>query len=222
MKFHRPGGREVGHPSPPARGRGLKFLCGIQRLPLRGVAPCAGAWIEIAYVSYGSGLSTVAPCAGAWIEMTLSAARAAHLRVAPCAGAWIEMRWTHYGRGSRPVAPCAGAWIEINGDRHPAGVDMSPPARGRGLKSRTGEAWPHRPRVAPCAGAWIEMLSAQEDLCKKRVAPCAGAWIEISGFLLTHQQAEESPPARGRGLKCDGRVDGGKGFRRRPLRGGVD
>ena len=33
----------------------------------------------------------VAPCAGAWIEMALSRRGRYALQVAPCAGAWIEM-----------------------------------------------------------------------------------------------------------------------------------
>ena len=53
------------------------------------------------------------------------------------------------------------------------------------------------------------------------VAPCAGAGIEICN-AASALAAVTSPPARGRGLKCEWRVLSRVEGSRRPLRGGVD
>ena len=125
----------------PSRERGLKYgLEPVRRIGARNVAPFAGAWIEIARISwimYGSG---VAPFAGAWIEISISADQNRFWRVAPFAGAWIEIavrQNSAYRRvaslpsrerglkfnvlredlASAAVAPFAGAWIEISYDR---------------------------------------------------------------------------------------------------------
>ena len=50
--------------------------------------------------------------------------------------------------------------------------------------------------VAPRAGAWIETFATSERW-PQTVAPRAGAWIET----VTAIQLQQSPPARGRGLK---------------------
>ena len=55
----------------------------------------------------------VAPLAGAWIEIVMRSFRQPGGGVAPLAGAWIEIRSTAYTTGPAPVAPLAGAWIEI-------------------------------------------------------------------------------------------------------------
>ena len=59
----------------------------------------------------------VAPFAGAWIEMLTRSRKNLKQDVAPFAGAWIEilkkqlLSWTAF------VAPFAGAWIEIGAER---------------------------------------------------------------------------------------------------------
>ena len=50
-----------------------------------------GAWIEIAFSSVISRMSTVAPLVGAWIEIKLSALLLSLSPVAPLVGAWIEI-----------------------------------------------------------------------------------------------------------------------------------
>ena len=52
-------------------------------------------------------------------------------------------------------------------------------------------------------GAWIE-ISAKLAVSRvwQRVAPLAGAWIEIDGRGKRHGLLAQSPPSRGRGLKC--------------------
>ena len=57
-----------------------------------GVAPLAGAWIEIVTVSLLKSYENVAPLAGAWIEINTLASRSFVFLVAPLAGAWIEIR----------------------------------------------------------------------------------------------------------------------------------
>ena len=85
----------------------------------------------------------VAPFAGAWIEMMNSSGEAVLIGVAPFAGAWIEIRsylsislkvmslpsrerglkYTRMGPGEvlGHVAPFAGAWIEMH---HPTFTDF--------------------------------------------------------------------------------------------------
>ena len=100
-----------------------------------GVAPFAGAWIEICasclccvmssslpsrerglkLVSTGCRLSevAVAPFAGAWIEMSMPSISKRPILVAPFAGAWIEMATVCVRVVLDEVAPFAGAWIEM-------------------------------------------------------------------------------------------------------------
>ena len=58
-----------------------------------GVAPFAGAWIEIWHHRFRSQHpSVVAPFAGAWIEIGKYGDLSERPTVAPFAGAWIEIR----------------------------------------------------------------------------------------------------------------------------------
>ena len=56
-----------------------------------GVAPYAGAWIEITLHQQGLPRTYVAPYAGAWIEIFSHPNSPYNLTVAPYAGAWIEI-----------------------------------------------------------------------------------------------------------------------------------
>jgi len=53
----------------PVRERGLKLQNYIREIQVDGVAPRAGAWIEITRLSKNNNVANVAPRAGAWIEM---------------------------------------------------------------------------------------------------------------------------------------------------------
>ena len=64
----------------------------IGAFPERGVAPHAGAWIEIFSQIPRAQISRVAPHAGAWIEIGYQERYAEYRYVAPHAGAWIEIR----------------------------------------------------------------------------------------------------------------------------------
>ena len=55
------------------------------------VAPFAGAWIEIACITYCISILFVAPFAGAWIEIGEATVYIPGGIVAPFAGAWIEI-----------------------------------------------------------------------------------------------------------------------------------
>ena len=58
----------------------------------KGVAPFAGAWIEIRIRLFSIAYATiVAPFAGAWIEIRETLSARDLMNVAPFAGAWIEM-----------------------------------------------------------------------------------------------------------------------------------
>ena len=75
----------------PSRERGLKCVIDGSDTTKEGVAPLAGAWIEILReLSEKNGLY-VAPLAGAWIEMSLLGKYIMGIFVAPLAGAWIEI-----------------------------------------------------------------------------------------------------------------------------------
>ena len=53
----------------PLRERGLKYLQVCFIIHPHGVAPFAGAWIEMLSGRTGNATLTVAPFAGAWIEI---------------------------------------------------------------------------------------------------------------------------------------------------------
>ncbi len=53
----------------PVRERGLKYLANVVKQAANGVAPRAGAWIEIKFKRFFLSTHTVAPRAGAWIEI---------------------------------------------------------------------------------------------------------------------------------------------------------
>ena len=56
-----------------------------------GVAPLAGAWIEMSFIGRRCRSGIVAPLAGAWIEIRETIMYYVQVGVAPLAGAWIEM-----------------------------------------------------------------------------------------------------------------------------------
>ena len=101
-----------------------------------GVAPFAGAWIEITRKIKQSLYALVAPFAGAWIEIgrVKSNIWVAYI-VAPFAGAWIEIQKNMITKVISIVAPFAGAWIEIVLPTSHRINDWSLPSRERGLKS---------------------------------------------------------------------------------------
>ena len=93
-------------------------------------------------------------------------------------GRGLKLGQTASTEGTPGVAPHAGAWIETS-------FVVS-------LVVMTA--------VAPHAGAWIETARHWICLIAYAVAPHAGAWIEtINSDRL--QEAIESLPMRGRGLK---------------------
>ena len=75
----------------PSRERGLKSVQVFYCHALCGVAPLAGAWIEIALMELSCQGREVAPLAGAWIEISRMQRLASAENVAPLAGAWIEI-----------------------------------------------------------------------------------------------------------------------------------
>ncbi len=131
-------------PSHPSRVRGLKYAPEDFCFKFFGVAPLAGAWIEMpsyrasvkaisSHPSRVRGLKfaalfsianpfVVAPLAGAWIEIRVVVEAKVIEDVAPLAGAWIEIFVASAIMAGALVAPLAGAWIEIGGDlRHYGG-----------------------------------------------------------------------------------------------------
>ena len=75
----------------PSRERGLKCMVPDTPAPNCGVAPLAGAWIEIHCTTSLTTRRYVAPLAGAWIEMMHDCIYSMPTFVAPLAGAWIEI-----------------------------------------------------------------------------------------------------------------------------------
>ena len=126
------------------RVRGLKSPSGFcAQNPHRGVAPHAGAWIEINPTVNVLSVSEVAPHAGAWIEIVRASLMIEEYVVAPHAGAWIEIMKQDKTYWNYGVAPHAGAWIEI-----PLAMAL----------------WAIYKTVAPHAGAWIEINASRKIL----------------------------------------------------------
>ena len=75
----------------PSRGRGLKWQLRSAQGSLAGVAPLAGAWVEIVSYRRTSERKGVAPLAGAWVEIYCNYTTKGVLYVAPLAGAWVEI-----------------------------------------------------------------------------------------------------------------------------------
>ena len=69
----------------------MKFVDVEPKLNDDGVAPLAGAWIEMLYILIQYRYKSVAPLAGAWIEIDEKIQNGRTPRVAPLAGAWIEI-----------------------------------------------------------------------------------------------------------------------------------
>ena len=99
-----------------------------------GVAPLAGAWIEI--VLYGQrDLDIVSlPSRERGLKLVVYQLDRLSRDVAPLAGAWIEMPLGVEYLQSFAVAPLAGAWIEIFFPHVSLSSGMSLPSRERGLK----------------------------------------------------------------------------------------
>ncbi len=75
--------------------------------------------------------------------------------------------------------------------------------------------------VAPCAGAWIEMTTLPRAKTAQAWSPPArGRGLKCQRHRLNAEEIM-SPPARGRGLKSSSRMPS-PDLCRRPLRGGVD
>ena len=78
-----------------------------------GVAPFAGAWIEIIASAQLSVLSLSLPSRERGLKWQFHAAIFSKVPVAPFAGAWIEITNAIQNKAVTGVAPFAGAWIEI-------------------------------------------------------------------------------------------------------------
>ena len=109
---------------------------------LEGVAPLAGAWIEITDILSRSELDKVAPLAGAWIEILVPLiSQGCQLRRSPCGSVDRNLSWTILIQWYPSRSPCGS-------------VDRNNPAR------REQE---HQAIVAPLAGAWIEIRDIRPD-----------------------------------------------------------
>ena len=132
----------------------------------------------------------VAPHAGAWIEILRCSLKYSAMLVAPHAGAWIEILWLIIGGFAALSHP-----TRVRGLKFPYLTQVfyhtwSHPTRVRGLKSFPAPLRGRVRAVAPHAGAWIEISTCSAITSGSPVAPHAGAWIEIAcGDLL-------SPPPR--------------------------
>ena len=78
-----------------------------------GVAPLAGAWIEIQNLDLKTFQSLSLPSRERGLKYSDYLLILSHVLVAPLAGAWIEMSQLMSSGFKTSVAPLAGAWIEI-------------------------------------------------------------------------------------------------------------
>ena len=150
------------------------------------------------------GFSGVAPCAGAWVEIGTAEEVRDNALVAPCAGAWVEMAKVKRKMMEDMVAPCAGAWVEMLRSPPLLVPPGSLPVRERGLKCKMKLTTSHPLHVAPCAGAWVEIDQISKGEIESPVAPCAGAWVEIWVLDKDCSLMLKSLPVRERGLKSPG------------------
>ena len=81
--------------------------------PIYGVAPLAGAWIEISLKVAKTSNSQSLPSRERGLKSVRISGSEICLTVAPLAGAWIEIAYIAYANTTNTVAPLAGAWIEI-------------------------------------------------------------------------------------------------------------
>ena len=122
-------------PSLPSRERGLKYHASVGDYIIQGVAPLAGAWIEIRRRSLHRHGNTSLPSRERGLKfINMNGIKRGNI-VAPLAGAWIEMEYMRVLKPYGTVAPLAGAWIEIRPLLKMKNVSKSLPSRERGLKS---------------------------------------------------------------------------------------
>ena len=122
-------------PSLPSRERGLKSPLGFLLRSRAGVAPLAGAWVEIIRYIHESVPNSVAPLAGAWVEILYSGlSMICFVRSLPSRERGLKFK---------PPVYC---------QRKPA---KSLPSRERGLKCRHVNVYSQH--VAPLVGARIEI-----------------------------------------------------------------
>ena len=79
-----------------------------------GVAPLAGAWIEIIPEPPPRSMRLSHPLRVRGLKCRMGRRKRRRKIVAPLAGAWIEMTSVKWNMRMRAVAPLAGAWIEIS------------------------------------------------------------------------------------------------------------
>ena len=100
-----------------------------------GVAPLAGAWIEIVTLAPGKHYETLSlPSRERGLKLSSALSSLVMAVVAPLAGAWIEIICRIQVRCAFVVAPLAGAWIEITKVSADRTSTSSLPSRERGLK----------------------------------------------------------------------------------------
>ena len=167
-----------------------------------GVAPHAGAWIEIMLSIRLAMPSSVAPHAGAWIEMSSNnSVFSKCIKSLPTRERGLKSQGDCACPPCLPVAPHAGAWIEISLIRISSRPVMVAPHAGAWIEMTMLFAYSRIVLVAPHAGAWIETSQRIFDSRSEVVAPHAGAWIEIPMLRVREACCLRSLPTRERGLK---------------------
>ena len=97
----------------PSRERGLKLSSDGSMKQAKGVAPFAGAWIEIFLNNERMVDFMSLPSRERGLKFNFCGWLRRCVPVAPFAGAWIEMELMIVHHTVSLVAPFAGAWIEI-------------------------------------------------------------------------------------------------------------
>ena len=113
MKFAAKGFYFGNMESLPSRERGLKLDVDEFHDGRYGVAPLAGAWIEIIHSPPYKNSITSLPSRERGLKSGMATAKRIIREVAPLAGAWIEILQSRKKSSRARVAPLAGAWIEI-------------------------------------------------------------------------------------------------------------
>ena len=101
----------------------------------------------------------VAPLAGAWIEIQGKVTIITSNMVAPLAGAWIEINgYFVFNEKSNMSLPLRERGLKSIQKDSGLTTYESLPLRERGLKSKGRKVYQRISIVAPLAGAWIEIV----------------------------------------------------------------
>ncbi len=145
-----------------------------------GVAPYAGAWIEMLEVVHGVDHQNQSlPTRERGLKSPSCGRLFPYCRSLPTRERGLKFFFRLSGHVSAQVAPYAGAWIEISTTARASASVSSLPTRERGLKSQCGGVQFPPASSLPTRERGLKSSVLVNGTVEGTVAPYAGAWIEI-------------------------------------------